>query len=73
MLSSSRTISVRGVSKISVNGVDTPVAYFNTQIQANGKYNINESIENVELYKANKDTVKEDYNEFEELVESMTW
>ena len=73
MLSTTKTISINGTSAVEVNGAKTPVAYFNAQIQANGKYNINESIENVELYKANKDTVKEDYNEFEELVESMTW
>ena len=73
MLSTTKTININGTSSVEVNGVKTPVAYFNAQIQSDGKYNINQSIQNVELYKANKDTVKEDYNEFEELVESMTW
>ena len=53
-------------------GVKTPVVYFNAQIQADGKYNINQSIQNVDAYKANKDIVKADYDEFETLVETFT-
>ena len=46
--------------------------YLNAQIQADGKYNVNYSVQNDELYKANKDAVKEDRDEFEALVEQMT-
>ena len=72
MLSTTKTISLNGTSTVEVNGVKTPVVYFNAQIQANGKYNINQSVQNVELYKSNKDTVKADYEEFEAYVETFT-
>ena len=72
MLSTTKTISLNGTSTVEVNGVKTPVVYFNAQIQSDGKYNINQSVQNVELYKANKDSVKADRDEFEALVEQMT-
>lgn len=72
MLSTTKTISLNGTSSVEVNGVKTPVVYFNAQIQADGKYNINQSVQNVELYKANKEAVKADYDEFEVLVETYT-
>ena len=72
MLSTTKTISINGTSSVEVNGVKTPVAYFNAQIQSDGKYNINQSVQNVELHKSNKDTVKADYDEFEAYVETFT-
>ena len=72
MLSTTKTISINGTSTVEVNGVKTPVVYFNAQIQSDGKYNINQSVQNVELYKSNKDIVKADYDEFEAYVETFT-
>ena len=72
MLSTTKTISLNGTSSVDVNGVKTPVVYFNAQIQADGKYNVNYSVQNDELYKANKDAVKADRDEFEALVETLT-
>ena len=72
MLTTTKTISINGTSTVEVNGVKTPVEYFNAQIQSDGKYNINQSVQNVELYKSNKDTVKADYDEFEAYVETFT-
>ena len=72
MLTTTKTISINGTSTVEVNGVKTPVAYFNAQIQSDGKYNINQSVQNVELYKSNKETVKADYDEFEAYVETFT-
>ena len=72
MLSTTKTISLNGTSTVEVNGVKTPVVYFNAQIQADGKYNVNYSVQNDELYKANKDAVKADRDEFEALLEQMT-
>ena len=72
MLSTTKTISINGTSTVEVNGVKTPVVYFNAQIQDDGKYNINQSVQNVDLYKANKDSVKADRDEFEAIVESLT-
>ena len=72
MLSTTKTISINGTSTVEVNGVKTPVAYFNAQIQSDCKYNINQSIQNVDAYKANKDAVKADYDDFEAYVETFT-
>ena len=72
MLSTTKTISINGTSSVEVNGVKTPVVYLNAQIQADGKYNVNYSVQNDELYKANKATVKADRDEFEAIVESLT-
>ena len=72
MLSTTKTISINGTSTVDVNGAKTPVVYFNAQIQTDGKYNVNYSVQNDELYKAYKDTVKADRDEFETLVESLT-
>ena len=72
MLSIQKSINFSGTSSIEVNGVKTPVAYFNAQIQSDGKYNINQSIQNVDAYKSNKDVVKADYDEFEAYVETFT-
>ena len=72
MLTTTKTISINGTSSVELNGVKTPVTYFNAQIQSDGKYNINQSVQNVDLYKANKDSIKADRDEFEALVEQMT-
>ena len=72
MLSTTKSINLNGTSSVEVNGVKTPVVYLNAQIQADGKYNVNYSVQNDELYKANKDAVKVDRDEFEALVEQMT-
>lgn len=72
MLSTTKSISLNGTSSVEVNGVKTPVVYFNAQIKSDGTYNVNYSVQNDELYKANKDAVKADRDEFEALVEQMT-
>lgn len=72
MLSTTKSINLNGTSSVEVNGVKTPVVYFNAQIKSDGTYNVNYSVQNEELYKANKDIVKSDRDEFEELVESLT-
>ena len=72
MLSTTKSINLNGTSSVEVNGVKTPVVYFNAQIKNDGTYNVNYSVQNDELYKANKDIVKADRDEFEALVEQMT-
>lgn len=72
MLSTTKSINLNGTSSVEVNGVKTPVVYFNAQIKSDGTYNVNYSVQNDELYKANKDAVKVDRDEFEMLVEQMT-
>ena len=72
MLTTTKIISINGTSTVEVNGVKTPVTYFNAQIQADGKYNINQSVQNVDAYKANRDAVRADYDDFEDYVETFT-
>lgn len=72
MLSTTKSINLNGTSSVEVNGVKTPVVYFNAQIKSDGTYNVNYSVQNDELYKANKDVVKADRDDFEALVEQMT-
>ena len=70
MLSTTKTISINGTSSVDVEGVKTPIVYYNAQIQTDGRFNVNKSIQNEELYKANKDEMNTDRDEFELLVES---
>ena len=72
MLSTTKSINLNGTSSVEVNGVKSPVVYFNAQIKSDGTYNVNYSVQNDELYKANRDAAKADRDEFEELVESLT-
>lgn len=72
MLSTTKSINLNGTSSVEVNGVKTPVVYFNAQIKSDGTYNVNYSVQNDELYKANKEAVKADRDEFEALVEQLT-
>ena len=72
MLSTTKTISINGTSSIEVDGVKKTLAYFNAQIQADGKYNINKSVQDESLYAENKTTAKADYDEFEAYVEAFT-
>lgn len=72
MLSTTKSINLNGTSLVEVNGVKTPVVYFNAQVKSDGTYNVNYSVQNDELYKANKDAVKADRDEFEALVEQLT-
>ena len=72
MLSTTKSINLNGTSSVDVNGVKTPVVYFNAQIKSDGTYNVNYSVQNDELYKANKEAVKADRDEFEALVEQLT-
>ena len=72
MLSTTKSINLNGTSSVEVNGVKTPVVYFNAQIKSDGTYNVNYSVQNDELYKANKEAVRADRDEFETLVETLT-
>ena len=69
MLSIQKSINFSGTSRIEVTGESKPFAYFNANIGADGNHNVNYSIQNEELYKANKDVFKADRAEFEETVD----
>lgn len=72
MLNIQKTVNFSGTSSVEVNGESKPFAYFNANIGSDGKHNVNYSIQNEELYKANKDVFKADRAEFEDAVDSYT-
>ena len=72
MLSIQKSINFSGTSSVEVNGESKPFAYFNANIGSDGKHNVNYSIQNEELYKANKDVFKADRAEFEDTIDSYT-
>ena len=72
MLVTTKTININGVSSVEVNGVNKVVAYFNGQIQSEGKHTINKVIQDEKIYAEHKSMVKADYEEFETYVETFT-
>ena len=72
MLSIQKSVNFSGTSSVELNGESKPFAYFNANIGTDGKHNVNYSIQNEELYKANKDVFKADRAEFEDTVDSYS-
>ena len=66
MLEVVKNMTLNGVSKID----GQPVAYMNASlsIDGNGSNNINTNIVNRELYNANKEQVRQDIADFDEMV-----
>lgn len=62
-----KTISGSSVVKTD-KGVDAVVASMSASIQEDGSISINKYISDKDLYKANKDEVREDMDSFETLV-----
>ena len=72
MLSIQKSINFSGTSSIEVNVESKPFAYFNANIAADGKHNVNYSIQNEELYKPHKDVFTADRAEYEDAVDSYS-
>ncbi|OSB07977.1 hypothetical protein B2H97_16035 [Paraclostridium bifermentans] len=68
MLKTNKTININGNSIID----GQVVVYMNATINSEGSSNesINKNIQNLELYNANKDVVRKDMRDFEDLVYS---
>lgn len=66
MLEVVKNMTLNGVSKID----GQPVAYMNASLSTdgNGSNNINTNIVNRELYNANKEQVRQDIADFDEMV-----
>ena len=67
MLSIQKSTNVQGTS--SVGGKQ--YAYFNAQIPDSGNISVNYSIQNREIYSANKETFDADYDEFRKKVDEI--
>ena len=72
MLSIQKSVNFSGMSSAEVDGKQKVFAYFNANIGTDGKHNVNYSIQDEELYKANKDVFKADRAEFEDTVDSYS-
>lgn len=72
MLSIQKSVNFSGMSSVEVDGKQKVFAYFNANIGTDGKHNVNYSIQDEELYKANKDVFKADRAEFEDTVDSYS-
>lgn len=72
MLSVQKSVNFSGMSSVEVDGKQKVFAYFNANIGTDGKHNVNYSIQNEELYKANKDIFKADRAEFEDAVDAYS-
>lgn len=72
MLSIQKSVNFSGMSSVEVDGKQKAFAYFNANIGTDGKHNVNYSIQDEELYKANKDVFKADRAEFEDTVDSYS-
>lgn len=75
MLKFTKSITVNGQSLITVDGADVLVATMNATIPAEDAptQGITKSnfIQNQELYKANKDTVRKDIDDFNDQVDAL--
>lgn len=67
MLSITKSTNVQGTS--SVDGKQ--YAYFNAQIPDTGNISVNYSIQNREIYNANKEVFDADYDEFRKKVDEI--
>nr|DAE33420.1 MAG TPA: hypothetical protein [virus sp. ctQ5V6] len=72
MLSVQKSVNFSGMSSVEVDGKQKVFAYFNANIGTDGKHNVNYSIQDEELYKANKDIFKADRAEFEDAVDAYS-
>lgn len=70
MLEVSKTINVSGYSRVSES--DTPYVYFSASINAKGERNVNYSVQNKEVFNANKKLFENDRKEFEDQVEKIS-
>lgn len=72
MLSVQKSVNFSGMSSVEVDGKQKVFAYFNANIGTDGKHNVNYSIQDEELYKANKNIFKADRAEFEDAVDAYS-
>lgn len=70
MLTSTKSTSITGNSYITVNSENKIIAYMNANISDSGNVNINKTIQDKELFEANKTSVLQDFSDFETLVYS---
>ena len=68
MVKLNKQTSVTGACVLTIDGKEEQVAFLNANIPVSGTPNINRAIQNVELFKGNKDEVLKDFEAFDEYV-----
>ena len=68
MVKLNKQTSVTGACVLTIDGKEEQVAFLNANIPVSGTPNINRAIQNVELFKVNKDEVLKDFEAFDEYV-----
>lgn len=68
MLTFNKTTNVNGMSIIEKDGKQTQVAYMNATINVDGAFNSNHSIQNKDMFEANKEEVLADFSAFDNYV-----
>ena len=69
MLTISKAINVSGYSRVNEN--DKPYVYFNASIDKAGAISVNYSIQDKEIFNANKDLFDDDRKAFEDEVKKL--
>lgn len=64
MLSTVKSITLRGQSKVTVDGREVPVVSLTADINESGTSNVVTTIVNKDLYEVNKGTCREDIDAF---------
>lgn len=68
MVKLNKQVSVTGACVLTVDGKEEQVAYMSASIPVGGAPNIGRSIQNVEVFNANKEEVLKDFVAFDEYV-----
>lgn len=71
MVKLNKQTTLTGVSVLTIDGEEKQVAYMNATIPVSGVPNIGRSIQDVELFSANKDEVLKDFAAFDEYAYSL--
>lgn len=71
MVKLNKQTTVTGVCVLTVDGKEEQVAYMNASIPVGGAPNISRTIQNVELFNANKEEVLKDFAAFDNYVYSL--
>ena len=71
MVKLNKQVSVTGACVLTVDGKEKQVAYMNASIPVGGAPNIGRSIQDVELFNANKEEILKDFAAFDNYVYSL--
>lgn len=71
MVKLNKQTTLTGVSVLTVDGKEKQVAYMNATIPVSGTPNMGKSIQDVELFNANKDEILKDFAAFDEYIYSL--